>query len=60
MTLARCSICERSFDPAESPAMPFCSERCRLIDLRRWLDEQYGMAIEPEGEPADQDEPPGE
>jgi endogenous inhibitor of DNA gyrase (YacG/DUF329 family) len=28
--------------------MPFCSERCRLIDLGRWLDEEQGLPIEPE------------
>ena len=44
----RCSICHREFQPEDSPAMPFCSERCRLIDLGRWLDEDYGMPIEPE------------
>jgi uncharacterized protein len=42
----RCPICRREFQPEESPAMPFCSERCRLIDLGRWLDEDYGLAIE--------------
>jgi uncharacterized protein len=21
--------------------MPFCSERCRLIDLGKWADEEY-------------------
>lgn len=30
--------------------MPFCSERCRQIDLRRWLDEQYGFPVEVEPE----------
>jgi len=25
----------------ESPFRPFCSERCRLIDLGGWLDESY-------------------
>lgn len=30
--------------------MPFCSERCRLIDLGRWLDERYGLEVEPEEE----------
>jgi uncharacterized protein len=30
--------------------MPFCSDRCRLIDLGRWLEEGYGMAIESEGD----------
>jgi uncharacterized protein len=23
--------------------MPFCSERCRLIDLKRWLGEEYSV-----------------
>jgi uncharacterized protein len=26
--------------------MPFCSERCRMIDLRRWFEEGYTMPIE--------------
>ncbi len=39
--------------------MPFCSERCRLLDLGRWLGERYGVPCEPE-EAADEpgDEPP--
>ncbi|MGD0518764.1 MAG: DNA gyrase inhibitor YacG [Thermoguttaceae bacterium] len=39
----RCPICERTFDSNQSTTLPFCSERCRLIDLGRWLDERYGM-----------------
>jgi len=31
--------------------MPFCSQRCRLIDLYRWLDEKYLFP----GEPADEE-----
>jgi uncharacterized protein len=27
--------------------MPFCSQRCRMIDLGRWLDEKQGLPIEP-------------
>ncbi|HEX4131358.1 MAG TPA: DNA gyrase inhibitor YacG [Pirellulales bacterium] len=38
-----CSICHRLFDPAESKAMPFCSPRCRQIDLGRWLGEEYRL-----------------
>lgn len=26
-----------------APFFPFCSERCRLIDLGAWLDEQYAI-----------------
>jgi len=25
----------------ENPSRPFCSERCRLIDLGAWADENY-------------------
>lgn len=35
--------------------MPFCSSRCRQIDLGRWLDEGYGLPIEPENEVPDDD-----
>jgi endogenous inhibitor of DNA gyrase (YacG/DUF329 family) len=38
----------------ESPYRPFCSERCRLIDLGAWLDERHAIPGEPEPEP-----PPG-
>jgi hypothetical protein len=27
--------------------MPFCSERCRRVDLGRWLNEDYGLPFEP-------------
>lgn len=39
----RCSICKKSISYAgKLPALyPFCSERCKLIDLGRWFNEQY-------------------
>jgi endogenous inhibitor of DNA gyrase (YacG/DUF329 family) len=46
----RCPICDRPVDPNQAPAMPFCSERCRLVDLQRWLEENYGFPDEPEEE----------
>ncbi|KPK66250.1 MAG: hypothetical protein AMK73_00595 [Planctomycetes bacterium SM23_32] len=27
--------------PSEAPFFPFCCERCKLIDLGKWLDEQH-------------------
>jgi endogenous inhibitor of DNA gyrase (YacG/DUF329 family) len=37
-----CPICRRAAAPREeNPAFPFCRERCRLIDLGRWLGEEY-------------------
>jgi endogenous inhibitor of DNA gyrase (YacG/DUF329 family) len=38
----RCRICRRPVAPkAENPTWPFCSERCRLIDLGRWMTGDY-------------------
>ena len=39
----RCAICEREVTYTDRwPATyPFCSERCRLVDLGRWLREDY-------------------
>jgi hypothetical protein len=35
-------MCGRTPAPrAENPAFPFCSDRCRLLDLGKWLGEEY-------------------
>ncbi len=41
--MPRCPVCDVSVDLATTPSMPFCSDRCRLIDLGRWLDESYSV-----------------
>jgi uncharacterized protein len=46
----RCPVCNREFDPGGSPAVPFCSERCRTIDLGRWLGEAYSLPVVPDPE----------
>ena len=28
----------------DNPSRPFCSERCKLIDLDNWLSERYRIA----------------
>ncbi len=43
-----CPVCGRQFDSETATAMPFCSDRCRQVDLGRWLSEQYGLPIESE------------
>lgn len=45
MSAQRCPTCHADFDPARSSAMPFCSERCRMVDLGRWIDERYGLPV---------------
>lgn len=34
----------------ENPFRPFCSERCRLMDLGAWADEQFRVPTEDSGE----------
>lgn len=50
----RCPTCRKEFDPKKSNALPFCSERCKMIDLGRWLDEEYSLPHIPD---PDDDEP---
>ena len=40
---------------AANPWRPFCSERCSLLDLSRWLDGDYRVEGPAEGSPADAD-----
>jgi endogenous inhibitor of DNA gyrase (YacG/DUF329 family) len=39
----KCPTCRREIDWSTSPFRPFCSERCRLIDLGAWLSEQRAI-----------------
>jgi uncharacterized protein len=39
-TRIRCPICKKSVK-AGDPEFPFCSERCRTIDLGKWASGQY-------------------
>jgi endogenous inhibitor of DNA gyrase (YacG/DUF329 family) len=47
----RCPTCKRDIEWSEQfPYRPFCSERCRLIDLGAWLSEQHAIPDAPESE----------
>jgi len=46
MSLVRCPTCGKSFDSASSRSVPFCSPRCRQIDLNRWLSEEQRLPYE--------------
>jgi endogenous inhibitor of DNA gyrase (YacG/DUF329 family) len=53
MIRVRCPICERWMEgqaTAEWPEFPFCSPRCKTIDLGRWLGEAYRIPAATEGE----------
>ena len=36
-----CPICKRPTDSEKDAEFPFCSERCRLLDLGAWASERY-------------------
>ena len=42
-TLVKCPTCRREIDWSASEFRPFCSERCRLIDLGAWLSEKHAI-----------------
>jgi endogenous inhibitor of DNA gyrase (YacG/DUF329 family) len=37
----KCPICKKVEVNLGDPEFPFCSERCRLIDLGNWASEKY-------------------
>jgi endogenous inhibitor of DNA gyrase (YacG/DUF329 family) len=36
----KCPICQKPVNPTD-PEVPFCSERCRIIDLGNWASGKY-------------------
>ncbi|HTS61145.1 MAG TPA: DNA gyrase inhibitor YacG [Candidatus Acidoferrales bacterium] len=51
--MIRCPICKKEVAPGD-PDFPFCSERCRIIDLGNWASEKYKIsAADPPPEPTD-------
>jgi endogenous inhibitor of DNA gyrase (YacG/DUF329 family) len=43
-----CPICKKPVaddGPERPPTYPFCSQRCKLIDLGRWLGGKYQIPV---------------
>lgn len=54
----RCSTCRKLIEGRpQNQYFPFCCERCRLVDLGRWLGEEYRI---PTQEPPDGGDDGGE
>ena len=51
----KCPICGKPVAPTD-PEMPFCSERCRLIDLGNWASEKYVISTPLQSIPSDEDD----
>jgi endogenous inhibitor of DNA gyrase (YacG/DUF329 family) len=63
MIRGKCPTCGKGFEIAkldDLPSFPFCSGRCRLVDLGRWIDGAYAIpgdpAPGPPGGDGDEDE----
>jgi len=62
MIKVRCPTCSKSIAIKtidDLPTFPFCSERCRLVDLGRWVDERYAVPVTKPGEINGHTEPSG-
>ena len=40
----QCPICKKDAPYQGNPFRPFCSERCKLLDLDNWLSERYRIS----------------
>lgn len=46
MIRGKCPTCGKRYEVAsidELKGFPFCSERCKLVDLGRWIDGAYAL-----------------
>jgi endogenous inhibitor of DNA gyrase (YacG/DUF329 family) len=41
----RCPKCEKEFSYWNSKFRPFCNERCKMVDLEKWLNEGYAVPV---------------
>jgi len=54
MIQGRCPICGKRFEVEkldDLPSFPFCTDRCRLVDLGRWIDGVYAIPGPSQPEP---------
>ena len=58
----KCPACKRRGDWYATPFGPFCSRRCKLIDLGKWFSEEHAISepLRPETLQKLADLPPGE
>jgi endogenous inhibitor of DNA gyrase (YacG/DUF329 family) len=42
----KCPYCKKTTTWEENPHRPFCSERCKLLDLGKWASGEYRIAGE--------------
>ena len=52
----KCPTCRKEATWENNPHRPFCSDRCRLIDLGAWAQERYRIPAEDFDIPSDDEE----
>ena len=53
--MMNCPICKKTVAPGDAD-FPFCSERCRIIDLGNWATDKYVIPGAPlPNQPEDQE-----
>jgi endogenous inhibitor of DNA gyrase (YacG/DUF329 family) len=45
--MKKCPTCNRQVQWQDNPFRPFCSERCKLVDLSKWVNEEYRVPGKP-------------
>ena len=40
----KCPGCSKKFNYYDGEFRPFCSERCKMVDLGQWFNESYTVA----------------
>ena len=43
----KCPLCDKVFNYYSSKHRPFCREKCKMIDLGHWFNEEYTLKGEP-------------
>lgn len=57
--MPKCPTCKKEVLPrAQNPVFPFCSTRCRAVDLGKWLGEEYRVPGPLAGLDEEQEEQP--
>ena len=44
--ITKCPVCKKDVLFYENPYRPFCSKRCKMIDLGAWFKEDYRIETE--------------
>ena len=55
--MIKCPRCGTETTFANNSYRPFCSERCKMVDLGKWMSEAYQVPVEgEEGEDASEEQ----